>query len=169
MDFGSLIPWRERSPMPRVRREDMLDPLVSFRREVDRIFDDFFNNFGGRSPRGWGTDWSAVTPTVDVAESDKELVVTAELPGLNDKDFEVILAGDVLTIKGEKKAEQEEKTGNATYMERRYGSFSRSIRLPFEVRNEKVDACYDKGVLTIRMPKPAEAQRAMRRIEVKAA
>jgi hypothetical protein len=49
MDFGSLIPWRERSPMPRVRREDMLDPLVSFRREVDRIFDDFFNNFGGRA------------------------------------------------------------------------------------------------------------------------
>jgi HSP20 family protein len=170
MNFGSLIPGRERSQIPSVRRDDMLDPFVSFRREVDRIFDDFFDNFGGRSLRRMGADWPAVTPTIDVAESDKELVVTAELPGLNEKDFEVTLIGDVLTIKGEKKAEQEEeKTGGTTYMERRFGSFSRSIRLPFEVRNEKVDARYDKGVLTIRVPKPAEAQRAMRRIEVKAA
>lgn len=169
MDFGSLMPWRERSPAPSVRRDDILDPFMSFRREVDRIFDDFFNNLGGRSLRPMGTDWQAVTPRVDVEENDKELIVTAELPGLNEKDFEVTLAGDVLIIKGEKKAEKEEKAGDTTYMERRYGSFSRSIRLPFEVRDEKVDARYEKGLLTVRVPKPPEAQRAMRRIEVKAA
>lgn len=169
MDFGSLIPRRERSSAPSVRRDEMLDPFLSFRREVDRIFDDFFNDFGGRGLRRMGADWQAVTPIVDVADTDKELVVTAELPGLNDKDFEVTLSGDVLTIKGEKKAEQEQKTGAATYTERRYGAFSRLIRLPFEVRDQKIDARYDKGVLTIRVPKPAEAQRATRRIEVKAA
>lgn len=168
MDLGSLMPWRERSSMPSTRRDDMLDPLVSFRREVDRMFDDFFNNFG-RGLRATGADWRSVTPTIDVAEDDKELVVTAELPGLNEKDFEVTLSGDVLTIKGEKRAEQQEKKGGATYMERRFGSFARSIRLPFEVRDEKVDARYDKGVLTIRVPKPPEAQRATRRIDVTAA
>jgi HSP20 family protein len=168
MDFGSLMPWRERSSMPSTRRDDMLDPLVSFRREVDRMFDDFFNNFG-RGLRGTGADWRSVTPTIDVAEDDKELVVTAELPGLDEKDFEVTLSGDVLTIKGEKRAEQQEKKGGATYMERRFGSFARSIRLPFEVRDEKVNARYDKGVLTIRVPKPPEVQRATRRIDVTAA
>jgi HSP20 family protein len=168
MDFGSLMPRRERSAMPGARRDDMLDPLVSFRRELDRLFDDFFNDFG-RGLRRRGADWSAVTPTIDVAETDKELVVTAELPGLNEKDFEVTLSGDLITIKGEKRAEQEEKKGDTTYMERRFGTFSRSIRLPFEVRDEKVDARYEKGVLTVRVPKPREAQRAMRRVEVKGA
>jgi HSP20 family protein len=106
---------------------------------------------------------------IDVADTDKELVVTAELPGLDEKDFDVTLSGDILNIKGEKKAEREEKNGDAYYMERRFGSFSRSVRLPFEVKDEKVDAKYDKGVLTIRVPKPADAQRAVRHIEVKAA
>ena len=168
MDFGSLMPWRERSSMPTTRRDDILDPFVSFRREVDRMFDDFFNNFG-RGLRGPGADWRAVTPTIDLTEDDKELVVTAELPGLSEKDFEVTLSGDVLTIRGEKRAEQEERRGGATYMERRFGAFARSIRLPFEVGDDKVDARYDKGVLTVRVPKPPEAQRATRRIEVKAA
>lgn len=169
MNFGSLIPWRDnKSSMP-TRREDYLDPFVSFRREVDRMFDDFFNSFGGRSLRSTSNGWQGLTPTIDVQESDKELVVTADLPGLEDKDFEVTLAGDMLTIKGEKKAEHEQRNGDAYYMERRFGSFSRSIPLPFEVKDEKVDARYDKGVLTIRIPKPTDAQRAVRRIEVKAA
>jgi HSP20 family protein len=80
----------------------------------------------------------------------------------------VTLADDLLTIKGEKKAEQE-KNGNFTYAERRYGSFARSVRLPFQAGDVQIDAKYDKGVLTIRVPKPADAQKAARRIEVKAA
>ena len=74
----------------------------------------------------------------------------------------------MLSLRGEKKAEHEEKNGNASYMERRYGAFSRSLRLPFEVKDEQVDATYDKGVLTIKIPKPVEAQQSVRRIEVKA-
>ena len=168
MNLGSLIPWRDKSPAP-ARRDEYLDPFVSFRREVDRMFDDFFNGFGGRGLRGQVNGWQGLTPTVDVTETEKEVVVTAELPGLDDKDFEVTLTGDLLTIKGEKRAEHEQRNGDGYYMERRFGTFSRAVQLPFEVKDEKVDARYDKGVLTIRVPKPADAQRTMRRIEVKAA
>jgi HSP20 family protein len=168
MNFGSLIPWREKSQVP-ATRDETYDPFVTFRREVDRMFDDFVNGFGMRPLRPWTGGLQSVTPMIDVADTDKELVVTAELPGLDEKDFDVTLSGDILNIKGEKKAEREEKNGDAYYMERRFGSFSRSVRLPFEVKDEKVDAKYDKGVLTIRVPKPADAQRAVRHIEVKAA
>jgi HSP20 family protein len=104
---------------------------------------------------------------VDVAETDKEIVITAELPGLDEKDLDVTLAGDVLTIKGEKKAEREQKNGDSYYVERRFGTFSRSLRLPFVADDEKIEAKYDKGVLTVRVPKPAEVQQSVRRIEVK--
>jgi len=107
-------------------------------------------------------------PAVDVHEDEKGLIVTAELPGVSEKDIEVNLAGDMLTIKGEKKTESEEKKGNSTYTERRYGSFARSLRLPFEVKDEQVDAKFKDGVLTVRLPKPAEMQSQVRRIEVKA-
>jgi HSP20 family protein len=146
------------------RRDDFFDPMFSLRREVDRIFDEFFNGFGsfgdgaGLSPR----------PVVDIADNDKELVITAEIPGLDEKDLDVSLAGDLLTIKGEKKAEHEERNGGAYYVERRYGSFSRSVRLPFQVDDQDVEAKYEKGVLTIRIPKPIEMQKAVRRIPIKA-
>ena len=166
VDFKSLIPWRERSEAP-ARRNELLDPFMAFRREMDRMFDDFFHGVGGRA---LGSpllgSWSGVTPSMDLNETDKDLIITAELPGLDDKDFEVTVSGDVLTLKGEKKAERVQKSGESHYIERRFGSFSRSVRLPFEVRDEKVDAKFDKGVLTIRVPKPAELPRPARRIEV---
>ena len=170
MDLKSLVPWRNNKSNVPATRDDYLDPFVTLRREMDRMFDDFFTGFGGgRGLPAAGGAWnSTVTPTIDVSETDKEVVVTAELPGLNDKDFEVTLAGDLLTIKGEKKSAHEETNGDATYVERRYGSFARTMRLPFEIGNEKVEAKYDKGVLTVRVPKPAKAQKAVRRIEVKA-
>ena len=131
------------------------------------MFDDFFRSAGqGVQPRNAG--WHAMAPRIDISDSDKELVITAEMPGLDEKDFEVTLAGDLLTIKGEKKTENENRNGNAYYVERRFGSFSRSVRLPFEAGDEQVEANYDRGVLTVRVPKPAEAQRHVRRIEVRA-
>jgi HSP20 family protein len=168
MDFKALVPWRNdgKSQAP-AKRDEFLDPFVAFRREIDRMFDGFFEGFG-RSDRSL-TGWSGLTPNMDLAESDKEITITAELPGLDEKDFEVTVAGDLLTLKGEKKSEHEERNGDSYYAERRYGSFSRSVRLPFEVKDEAVDAKYDKGVLTVRVPKPAELQRPARRIEVKRA
>ena len=168
MNFGSLIPWREK-PTALAGRDEFLDPFVTLRRDVDRMFDDFFTNFGGRALGPLSGGRQSVMPAIDVAETDKELVITAEMPGLDEKNFEVTVAGDVLTVKGEKKAEREQKNGDAHYMERRFGSFSRSVRLPFEVNDQPVDAKFDRGVLTIRVAKPAEMQKAVRRIEVKAA
>ena len=166
MTLGSLIPWREKSQVP-ADRENFDDSFVAFRRDVDRMFDDFFNGSLARLP-GF-TRLRAAGPSVDVEDNEKEFVVIAELPGLDDKDFEVTLAGDVLTIKGEKRSEHEDRTGGLSYVERRFGSFSRSVRIPFEVADEQIDAKYDKGILTVRVPRPAAAQRQVRRIEVKGA
>ncbi len=165
MNIGSLMPWREKSP---ALRDDFFDPMVTFRREVHRMMDDFFNGFEGSSLAGM-KGWQGNTPIIDIAETEKEMVITAEMPGLDEKDFEVTISGDLLTIKGEKKVEHEEKNGNGYHRERRYGSFSRSLRLPFEVKDERIDATYQKGVLTIHLPKPADAQKAVRQIEIKAA
>jgi HSP20 family protein len=165
VDFKALVPWRNNNKTP-ATREDFFDPFVTFRREMDRIFDDFF---GGSGLRPAPSGRQALTPAVDVDENDKEIVIFAELPGVTEKDVEVSLAGDIFTIKGEKRAQHEEENGDSTYMERRFGSFSRSVRLPFEAGEEQVDAKFSNGVLTVRVPKPAQLQRAVRRIEVKAA
>lgn len=169
LDLKSLIPWGQKSNVP-VKNENANDPFVNFRREVDRLFDDFFDGTGiGNFPALRNGGWSSNLPSLDVTDSDKELVVSAELPGMSEKDFEVALSGDVLTIKGEKKHEHEEKEGERHYVERSYGSFSRSVRLPFDASEQEVNADYNKGVLTIRIPKPAEAQSKVKHIEVKAA
>ncbi len=166
VDFKALVPWRSAKAQAPAAREHYLEPFVAFRREMDRIFDDFF---AGTAPRDPHSAWLGLTPAVDVSETDKEIVVTAELPGVTDRDIEVTLAGEVLTIKGEKRSQHEEKNGDSTYMERRFGSFSRSVRLPFDAGEEKLDAQFTNGVLTIRLPKPAELQRPVRRIEVRRA
>jgi HSP20 family protein len=167
VDFKALVPWRDKSQTPAPRGDDLHDPFLSFRREVDRMFDRFFTGFSRRAVGSPFGSWAAPTLSLDLTENDKEVVVTAEMPGLDDKDFDVAVSGDILTLKGEKRAEHEHTNGDAHYMERRFGSFSRSVRLPFEVQNEKVDARYEKGVLTIRVPKPADMQRQVRRIEVR--
>jgi HSP20 family protein len=168
MNIGSLIPWREKSNLP-ATRQDYFDPFVTFRREVLRMMDDFMSGFDGR-------DWPASTngrlldsPAVDIAETEKEIVVTAEMPGLDEKDIQLTVSGDLLTLKGEKKLEHEQKDGNGYRRERQFGTFSRVIRLPFEVKDENVEATYKKGVLTIHLPKPPEVQKPVRQIDIKAA
>jgi HSP20 family protein len=106
-------------------------------------------------------------PSTDVTETDKEIEISAELPGLEEKDVQVNLADGVLTIRGEKNAEKEEKDKNYRLVERSYGSFERSIALPEGVKSEDVKASIAKGVLTVKVPKPALAQ--ARKIEVKSA
>jgi HSP20 family protein len=161
----SLIPWSGKSQTPSLR-DDVHDPFAAFRRDVERVFDDFFGGFAGR---GFGplTGFGAITPAIDVSETETEVVIAADLPGLNEKDFDVTLSGDVVTIRGEKKSEREQKNGDSYYVERRFGSFSRSVRLPFVATDEKIDASYDKGVLTIRVQKPKALQQSVRHIDVK--
>jgi len=163
-DGKAHVPTKHDKAKSPALREDYFDPCVTFRREMDRMFDHFFGGFPGRAGNGSG----AIAPAVDLEQTEKELVVTAELPGVSDKDIEVSLAGDVLTIMGEKKTETEEKKGGSNYTERRYGSFARSLQLPFEVKDDQVDAKFKNGVLTIRLPKPAHMRNRARKIEVKA-
>ncbi len=119
------------------------------RREMDRLWEDFFGP-GPRLPRLWTEEWA---PPVDVAEAPDKVTVKAEVPGLDPKEIDISLVGDVLTIKGEKKSEREEKKENYHLVERSYGSFSRSLRLPAAVDADKIEASYDKGVLTVTCPK----------------
>jgi HSP20 family protein len=110
-----------------------------------------------------------MAPAMDIAEKDKAYQVTAELPGLDEKDIDVTVSDNVLTIKGEKKEEKEEKEKNYYLSERRYGAFQRSFDLPSGVDTAKIEAQFAKGVLTITLPKSAEAQKKQRKIDVKSA
>jgi HSP20 family protein len=138
------------------------DPFLSLQREMNRLFDDVFRGFGA-SPAALGSDVSA--PLVNISETDKELKVEAELPGVSEDDVEVTLSDDVLTIRGEKKAERTEQKENYHVMERSYGSFARSIRLPFPTNPDDVNASFNNGVLTLTIPKAA-AQETSHRIPI---
>jgi HSP20 family protein len=155
VDFKRLVPWRGK-PLAPARRQDVFDPFVAFRREVGRMFEDFFSGFDEHARRSPPFAMAGATPSIDLNETDKELIVIAELPGLEQSDLEVTVAGDVLTLKGEKRAERRHKSGRAHYVERRFDAFSRSVRLPFAVDGEDVEAKYHRGVLTVRIPKPAD-------------
>ena len=136
--------------------------MTSMRQEIDKLFDDFAH----RTPASWfGAE--AVLPTVDVAESDDALEVTVELPGVEEKDIDIDVTGDILTIRGEKKQEEEEKNKHYHRVERRYGSFRRSMRIPFQIDADQVSAVYDKGVLRVTLAKPDEVKERSHKIEVK--
>ena len=146
-------------PAPQARRS--LDPFAAFHSEMDRVIDSFF---GGRSPFAMApfaapdlrVGGVSMVPSVDVTEDDKAISVTAELPGLTEKDVEVTLHDGVLTLKGEKREEKADAETHVT--ERRYGRFQRSIRLPDGIDEAAVTASVDKGVLHITVPKnPAAA------------
>jgi len=146
-------------------------PFESLRREVDRMFEDFDRDFW-RWPSRVAPSWqgTALTaPAVDIVEKDDGYEVTAELPGMDEKDIEVKLANGGLSIKGEKQEEKEEKKKDYHLQERHYGSFERYFTLPDGVDREKVAASFKKGVLTVKLPKKPEAIKAEKKIEVKAA
>jgi HSP20 family protein len=143
-------------------------PFGSFQREMNRLFGNFFSGFS-LSPWAPMEKGAARTfsPRVDVSETDKEIKVSAELPGMEEKDIDVSLTRDTLTIKGEKKEEKEESGKDYYRMERSYGSFTRSIPLPVEVDTDKVEATFKKGILDITLPKTAKAIEETKKIAVK--
>jgi HSP20 family protein len=154
----------QKSPVAVGRRNDIArstNPFEFLHSEIDRLFGDFTRSFPSfRTP--------ALVPNMDVTETDKDIEITMELPGLEEKDVEVNVSDNVLTVRGEKKAEKEEsKDKNHWLLERSYGSFMRSLTLPDGVKAEDIKADIAKGVLTVKVPKPAQAQ--AKRIDVKAA
>lgn len=163
MAFRPLVPFGWGTP---ARRGE--DPFTSLRRDIDRLFEDFFRG-PSLAPREDAGTAAVLTPRIDVSETDQAIQINAELPGVDEKNIDVQLSGDMLTIRGEKRVEREEKHKDKNYhlIERAYGAFARTIRLPFDADPDKVEASFDKGVLTVTVPKPEEAQQKTKRIEVK--
>jgi len=145
-----LMPWRP------------FGELSSIRREMDRLWNRVFGETS--LARTFTEEWS---PRVDLSETKDSFVVKAEIPGMDPKDVNVNISGNVLTIKGEKKKEAEEKDEQRHYVERYYGSFQRSFQLPANVKTDKIEATFDKGVLNITLPKTEEAKKKEIEIKVK--
>jgi HSP20 family protein len=152
-------------------------PFEGLRQEIDRLFEDFGLGFRwpfGRSlfaaePLFRRRMTGAKMPAIDVVESEKAYEITADLPGMDEKNIEVKVADGVMTIKGEKQEEKEEKKKDYYLHERSFGSFQRSFELPETVDPDKIEASFKKGVLTVMLPKKPEAQKPTKKIEVKAA
>lgn len=151
-------------------------PFETLRREVDRLFENFYplgrhfpsRAFGLEVPRLSAAEW-AIAPAVDIAEKDDSYEITAELPGLNERDVDIKLSSGTLTIKGEKSVEKEDERKDYYLSERHYGSFQRSFQVPEGVDADKIDATFSKGVLTVKLPKTPEAKKMEKRIDIKAA
>lgn len=167
MAIRDLIPWgRQESQVP-ARTDQSADhnhPLLSLHRDVNRLFDDVFRGFGVPTLSGWSRalEW----PSVELSETDKEVRVTAELPGLDEKDVDISVHDNVLSIRGEKRAETEDKERG--YSERSYGRFERHIELPRGVEQDRASATFKKGVLTIVLPRSADAIESRRSIPINA-
>jgi HSP20 family protein len=162
MNLKSIVPWnKEKRSL--VRWPEDSDPFTQLQRRMNSIFDDFF---GRSSPDLWGGKTGAFQPRIDVSETDKEVRITAELPGLDAKDVEVTMASNMLTIKGEKKVEKEEEDGDYYHSECSYGYFDRTIELPQGIDAANGKAKFKRGVLKVTIPKKPEAQSHRRRIEL---
>ena len=158
MAVSDLIPWSRNRSVAGSRQQDEQNPALALHREMNRLFDNFFR--GMDFPAGWSVgNW----PHVEVSENDDEVKVVAELPGIEEKDVEVSLQEGMLTIKGEKKSENQK----AVYSERWHGQFERAVRLGPDVDPDRVSASFKNGVLTVTAQKRPPAQRQTRRIEVK--
>ena len=144
-----LVPWR------------LGGSLGPFHKEINKMWDEFFR---GPALTRRLAEWSL---SIDMSETKDNFVVKAELPGLDIKDVSLTISGDILTIKGEKKHEEEEKDEHRHYVERFYGSFQRSFQLPVNVKTDKIEATFDKGVLKVMLPKTEEAKKKEIEIKVK--
>ena len=160
-----LIPWgRSRTP---ARHDDRpydanVTPFFTLRREMDRLFDDAFRGFGLSAFAG--ANGALAWPHVEVVDRDKEVRVTAELPGLDQDDVEVRVEDNVLVLRGEKRTEFDDEERH--YSERSYGRFERQVALPAEVDDERASATFRNGVLTVMLPKTERAREPAKRIPI---
>ncbi len=164
MTLRSLLPGAFTSSLFSPANNGTTDPFSNLRQEVDRVFE----SFGKAVP---SLNWSngVIAPKINLVRKDKIMEVTAELPGVDIKDVELLVDEDVLTIKGEKKSEKEDKTIERQVYECSYGSFARSIQLPFDIDSKKVEAAFKNGILTVTIPVPAEIQAKAQKIQITSA
>lgn len=161
MNMRDLIPWGRQQINPGRSREEG-DPFMTLHREMNRLFDDVFRGFDTHLPASLPR--MASWPTMEVVETDKDVRVTAELPGLEEKDVEVLMNDGVLTIRGERRSEVEDK--DRAFSERYYGRFERRIPIAWDVEADKVDATFRNGLLIVTLPKSAQATSNVRRIAI---
>lgn len=157
-------PQRTRSPF--LRQPEIYSDL---QRAVNRLMQDFI---GDSSPLGMPLlDWSSAVdvsfvPTIGLEETDDKITLSAELPGMEEKDVEVQIERDFLIVRGEKREEKSSQAAGRAFNERRFGSFERTIRLPAEVEKNKISAKFKNGLLTVSMPKSAEAKKEIKKISI---
>lgn len=162
MSLRDLTPWLGRPSLaPRAFGEN---PFDSLHREMDRMMGDFLGGWDKAVP----STGAGLTPKLDIAETETAYEVTADLPGVEEKDVEVAVADGVLSIKGERRSEKEDKKKNFHRIERSFGRFERAIALPADVEEDRIDASFKKGVLKVTLPKSAKAVASVKKIDVKA-
>jgi HSP20 family protein len=164
MKVKDLLPIARSKKDISVREQDRDHPFWSLRRDIDRMFDQFLED-SSLTPFDSMNRFSS--PRLDIKESEKEIKIIADLPGLDEKDIDISIRDDVLHLKGEKRQEKEEKGENYYRRERSYGSFQRDIVLPSTVESDKTEAVFIRGVLTITLPKKADSKQKSKRIEIK--
>ncbi|MFP3645994.1 Hsp20/alpha crystallin family protein [Paraburkholderia sp. SIMBA_054] len=163
MDLRNLVRWNRNRNAPVVRQREDEHPVFALHREMNRLFDDFFRSFDLPSRFGASSFGSSFGgPDIELTESEKEIQIVAELPGLEQKDVDISVNNDILTIRGEKKGSS---TG-AVYSERWQGTFERSVQLSPDADPDKITADFRSGVLTVTVAKRPDAQNRVRRIPV---
>lgn len=168
MSVRDLLPWSRNAggQAPALYRDDDRNHFLSLHREMNRLFDEAFRSFDRSLPTFGGlSSFGAGWPNVEISETDKKIEVTAEVPGLEEKDVEVLLDDGVLTLRGEKRSETEDK--DRQFSERFYGRFERRIPITSEIETDKVEAAFKKGVLTVTLPKSPNARSNVKRIAIK--
>jgi HSP20 family protein len=170
MPITDLIPWKKKEPEQdaiggelQVRQE----PFAALQQQMNRMFDEFFQGPGLEPFGAFQQKWDAFSPRVDVVENDKEIEISVELPGMEEKEIDVALTQHSLTVSGEKRHEREEKGENYLRSERSYGSFRRTIPLSSDVDAGEADATFRNGVLTVTLPRAVKAE-TRKRIAIKA-
>lgn len=164
-----LVPWRRHADIATSEKNE--HPFLTLQRQMNRLFDENFMGSWGDGLR-WPLAGNPMrhmpfdAPRADIAETDTEVEVTADLPGLDEKDVQVTLEDNLLNIHGEKKAEHEERKKNYHLMERSYGAFQRTIPLPSGIDQKKVKATFKQGVLQVKLPKLPEAQAQSKQIKI---
>jgi len=162
MKLNSILPWKKGDSQLSHQRKAG-DPVNLLQRRMNHLFDDFFSS---QLSDPWGRFGNEFAPQIDISESGEELRISAELPGLDEKDVEVTLADNILTLKGEKKEEHVEDKDDFYHSERSYGYFERAVQLPDGADTENAKAKFRKGVLEIAIPKKPEARARTKKLEL---
>ena len=165
MAILDLIPFRRANALAQC--DDGLDPFAGFHRHMNSLLNEFFHGSSLAPSRCAGGETPLFQPDIDVVESDKDIRVIADLPGMDEKDIEVELTEAGLSLHGEKKQQSEENRSGYRCVERSYGSFRRFVQLPQEIDREHVTADFKKGVLTVTVPKTEQAAAKRVKVEVK--